>query len=40
MGGRVETMCNQITFISSKESHGNILSMHLTKFRKSEKWKK
>ena len=34
-----ETMCNQITSIFSKEWHGTTLSMHLTKFRKSEKWK-
>ena len=32
-------MYNQITFIFRKEWHGNILSIHLTKFRKSEKWK-
>ena len=37
MGGGAETMYNQITFIFSKEQHGTILSMHLTKFRKSEK---
>ena len=37
MGGEAETMYNQITFIFSKEQHGTILSMHLTKFRKSEK---
>ena len=35
-----ETMSNQITFIFSKEWNGTILSMHLTKFHKSEKWKK
>ena len=40
MGGRTETMHNQITFIFSKEWHGSILSMHLTKFCKSKKWKK
>ena len=39
MGGGAETMYNQITFIFRKEWHGNILSIHLTKFRKSEKWK-
>ena len=32
-------MYNQITFIFSAEKYGNILSMHLTKFRKSEKEK-
>ena len=32
-----ETMYNQITFIFSKEQHGTILSMHLTKFRKYQK---
>ena len=31
-----ETMFNQITFIFSEEQHGNMLSMHLNKFRKSE----
>ena len=40
MGGGAETMYNQITFIFSKEQHGTILSMHLTKVRKSKKWKK
>ena len=40
MGGGAETMYNQISFIFSREQHGTILSMHLTKFRKSEKWKK
>ena len=39
MGGGAETMFNQITFIFSEEWHGNILSMHLNKFCKSEKWK-
>ena len=39
MGGGAETMYNQITFIFSKEQPGNILSMHLTKFCKSKKWK-
>ena len=39
MGGGAEAVFNQITFIFSKEWHGNILSMHLNKFRKSEKWK-
>ena len=39
MGGWVETMFNQFTFIFIKEQHGNILSLHLNKFRKSEKWK-
>ena len=39
MGEGAKTMYNQIIFIFSKEKHGNILSMHLTKFRKSEKWK-
>ena len=39
MGGGAETMYNQISLIFSKEQHGNILSMRLTKFRKSEKWK-
>ena len=34
MGGGAETTYNQITFIFSKEQHGNTLSMHLTKFRK------
>ena len=37
MGGGAETMHNQITFIFIKEYYGNILSMHLTKFCKSEK---
>ena len=37
MGGGAETMFNQITFIFSEEWHGNILSMHLNKFCKSEK---
>ena len=32
-------MHNQITFMFSKECHGDILYMHLTKFHKSEKWK-
>ena len=32
-----ETMHNQITFMFSKECHGNILSMHLAKFHKLEK---
>ena len=40
MGGEAETMYNQITFIFSKEQHGTILSMHFTKFRKSEKSEK
>ena len=39
MGGRAETMHNQITFVFSKEQHEKILSMHLTKLRKSEKLK-
>ena len=39
-GALVETMYNKITFMFIKEYHGNILSMHLIKFRKSEKWKK
>ena len=39
MGGEAEIMFNFITFIFSKEKHGNILSMHLNKFRKSETWK-
>ena len=34
---QAETMYNQIIFMFSKEYHGNILSMHLTKFCKSEK---
>ena len=38
MGGGAETMHNQITFIFIKEYYGNILSMHLIKFCKSEKW--
>ena len=33
-----EIMQNQITFMFSKECHGNILSMHLAKFHKLEKW--
>ena len=37
MGGGAETMYNQITVIFSKEYHGTILSMYLTKFCKSEK---
>ena len=37
MGGRSEAMYNQITFIFSKEQHGNILYMHLIKLCKSEK---
>ena len=40
MGGGAETMFNQITFIFSKNQHGTILSVHLTKFHKSEKLKK
>ena len=36
---RAKTMYNQITFMFNKEYHENILSMHLTKFHKSEKWK-
>ena len=40
IGGGAETMYNQIIFIFSKEWHGTILSVHLTKFCKSEKWKK
>ena len=39
MGGGAVTMFKQITFIFTKEENGNILSMHLNKFRKSEKWK-
>ena len=42
VGGRgmwVETMYNQINFMFSKEYHGKVLSMHLTKVRKSEKLK-
>ena len=39
MGGGADTMFNQIKFIFSKVKHGNILSMHLNKFRKSENWK-
>ena len=39
MGGRAETMRNHITFIFSREQHEKILSMHLAKFRKSEKLK-
>ena len=35
-----ETIYNQTTFIFTKEQHGTIPSMHLTKFRKLEKWKK
>ena len=40
MGGGAETMFKQITFIFSKSQHGTILSVHLTKFHKSEKLKK
>ena len=40
MGGGAGAMYNHITFIFSKEYHGTILSMHLTVFRQSEKWKK
>ena len=39
-GGGLETMYNQITFMFGKDYHGNILCMHLTKFRKLEKRKK
>ena len=39
MGGRPETMCNKTTFIFSEEQHGNILYMHLIKYRKPGKWK-
>ena len=37
MEGGAEAICNQIAFIFSKEQHGYILSMHFTKFWKSEK---
>ena len=30
MGGGAETMFNQITFIFSKESDGNVLSMQIS----------
>ena len=35
-----ETIYIQTTFIFTKEQHGTIPSMHLTKFRKSENCKK
>ena len=39
MGRGAETMYNQTTFIFSNEQHETILSMHFTKFCKSENTK-